>query len=227
MSLIAVQPPEFFPRPEYYALMAAVDDFVLTDTFQYSRQSFQNRARVRTPDGWSWMSIPLKGGQHGRAVCDVRVDDRDKRWPIRHWRTLEYNYRSSPFFEFYEDTVADVLKTRRDFLAGYTVGSVRSVRQLLSIDTEVVEASSLASRPSGLDELLAIYPGADLITLSDAEAFESRSAGVLEWALEAYPQNFPGWEPGMSALDMLFNLGPSSTERLGDCGIRAPRRNNG
>ncbi|MDX1741189.1 MAG: WbqC family protein, partial [Rhodothermales bacterium] len=159
MSLLAVRPPEYFPRPEFYALMAAVDVFVLADTFQYSRQSFQNRARIRTPDGWSWLSIPLKGGQHGRAVCNVQVDDSDARWPARHWRSLEYNYRSSPFFEFYEDTVAPILSSQRQALSAYTVETVETLKNLLQIDTRIVRASTLDSRPKSMEAVLALYPG--------------------------------------------------------------------
>ena len=69
--MIAIRPPEYFPCLAYAALLLAVDCFVLADTFQYSRQSFQNRTKVRNPQGWQWVSIPLKGGQHGRPICQV------------------------------------------------------------------------------------------------------------------------------------------------------------
>ena len=64
-NVLAIRPPEYFPRLSHVALMHYATHFVLADTMQYSRQSFQNRTRVRTREGSSWVSVPLKGGQHG------------------------------------------------------------------------------------------------------------------------------------------------------------------
>ncbi len=214
MPRIAIRPPEYFPRPEYFALMMAVDTFVVADTFQYSRQSYHNRARIRTPDGWSWISIPLAGGQHGHAIRDVRIDGRDTRWPRRHWRTLEYNYRSSPFFEFYEDTVASVLRMEELSLAAYTIGSLREIGRMLQIDTSVVLTSELEARPANVEDVLSLYPEAELWTLPDSEIADEAAERVLEWVAEPYPQNFPGFQPHMSSLDLIFNLGAKSAPRL-------------
>ena len=100
--MLAVRPPEYWPRLSYFALMDRVERFVLADTFQYSRQSFQNRAKLRTPQGWQWISVPLRGGQHGRPVCDVAIEG----VPYcmgKHWRAFTFNYHATPFFAYYED----------------------------------------------------------------------------------------------------------------------------
>src|SRR5690606_15157503 len=51
LMMTAVRPPEYFPRLEYAALLLAAERFVVADTFPFSRQGWQNRTRIRTPEG--------------------------------------------------------------------------------------------------------------------------------------------------------------------------------
>ena len=101
--MLAIRPPEYFPSIQYCALMLAAEEFVLADTFQYSRQSFQNRAKIRTPQGWQWISVPLQGKQHGTPIQHVLLDQQMTDWQRQQWKTIATNYRSSAFFIYFED----------------------------------------------------------------------------------------------------------------------------
>ena len=65
--------PDYFPSVSFAALILASDTLVLADTWQYVRQSNQNRARIRNPDGVQWMTVPLERGAFGRAVSEIRM----------------------------------------------------------------------------------------------------------------------------------------------------------
>lgn len=208
--MIAVRPPEYWPRPGFFGLMAEVDVFVLADSFQYSRQSFQNRARLRTPDGWQWISIPLKGGQHGRPVEEVEIR-RTPHWMTKHWRALHFNYRTSPFFDFYEERLRALFETEWTTLGALTVASVEMLRSLLGVRTPLVCASKLVDAPSGLESVLSHYGGYDLLVPRiAAEADAALAVYVADFACPSYRQNFEGFERDMSALDLLFNYGPEA-----------------
>jgi hypothetical protein len=200
--------------------MMAVDVFVLADTFQYRRQSFQNRTRVRTPDGWQGLSVPLEGGQHGRPIAEVRVAEGGGGWKSRHWRSLEYNYRSSPFFEYYEDTIARVVGGGSRGLGEVTVASVLAVRDILEIETRVVVASAMDDVPVSPAEIARRFPGTEIATLPDAEGADLHASLVLNYQVARYPQNFGGFEAGMSILDLLFNVGPDVRRMLGGGRLR-------
>ena len=189
--------------------MDEADVFVLADTFQYSRQSFQNRSPLRTPDGRQWISIPLKGGQHGKPILDVGIWGKH-RWIGKHWRALEYNYRTTPYFEFYEHRLRPVFDRDWDRLSELTAASVEIVRDLLGIDTQIALASQLSGAPSTLDGILAATGREDLLIPRESLGVDAElAASVLEFDPPRYRQNFEGFEPEMSALDLLFNYGPA------------------
>ena len=230
-SRVAVRPPEYFPRLAYLALMQQAERFVLADTFQYSRQSFQNRARLRTPPrprrSWQWISVPLKGGQHGRPICEVEVDSAPvpgqaecgqavrADWQRSHWRAFRYNYQTAPFFDHYEAAFCDLFQNPWTSLGALTCASAELLHRLFGLSTTLVRASALPEAPSDLGTLA----GHDhLLLVPEATAEHDRaqvtSVQVLRYQEPVYHQNFEGFEPGLSGVDLLFNYGPSAVEIL-------------
>lgn len=218
--MIAVRPPEYWPRPEYFALMDAADCFVLADTFQYSRQSFQNRTALRTPDGRQWISIPLRGRQHGKPIFQVEIRGKH-RWIGKHWRALHFNYRTTPFFEFYEPRLRPLFDADWRMLSDLTTASIEHTREMLGIATPLVRASQLAGAPSSLGGVFAALDkqdlpstasaGSGLLVPSESLAVDaSFASAVLDFHPLPYRQNFAGFEKGMAALDLLFNYGPEA-----------------
>ena len=210
--MIAVRPPEYFPRLEYVALMLAVDRFILADTFQYSRQSFQNRTKVRNPQGWQWVSVPLKGGQHGRPQCAVRIRQVEA-WQKRHWKAFEYNSRPTPFFDAYEDAFAPLFTRPWTHLADLTCATVVLIHDLLGLPCTVLRASALPEAPADLKQVLDRVEQASLLAPAASAAYDARVIGplqVLHFEHPRYRQVFGGFEPGMTAFDVLFNYGPEA-----------------
>jgi len=217
MSRIVIRAPEYFPRLSYFALLMHADQVVLADTFQYSRQSFLNRARIRTPQGWQWISVPLLGGQKGKPLTEAQID-RHAPWRRKHWRALEYNYRTSPYFEFYELDFEPLFKQEWETLAALNIATITILCRLLSVDTPVVRASELPGSPSTLPDIFARFSGAErLLTVPESAAHDQAEGlpiEVLDFQHPTYRQNFEGFEPEMSALDLLFNYGPEARSFL-------------
>jgi hypothetical protein len=210
--MLAIRPPEYFPRLETVALMMTVERFILADTFQYSRQSFQNRTKVRNPDGWHWVSVPLKGGQHGRPIAAVEIRPVPG-WLKKHWRAFAYNYRASPFFEYYEPRFAPLFERRWTHLGALTCATVALLRDLLDLPVVLVRASSLPGRPGDLPGVLAAAGTAPLLVPEAAADYDAEQVGnvrVLHYDHPRYHQVFEGFEPGMTAFDVLFNYGPEA-----------------
>lgn len=214
--MIAVRPPEYFPRLRYMALMQAVDCFVLADTFRYSRQSFQNRSRLRNPQGWQWITVPLQSGQRGRAIRDIEINMRG-RWIEKHWRAFQYNYRSTPYFEYFEAQVEPFFERTWDRLGPLTTASVELVHDLMGLSTTLVRASSLDGAPASLEGILAAMNRRDLLAPADAAPHDREvvpALDVFRFETPTYRQNFEGFEPGMSAVDVVFNYGPEARSLL-------------
>lgn len=214
--MIAIRPPEYFPRLEYAALMLVADCFIMADTFQYSRQSFQNRTKVRNPQGWQWVSVPLKGRQHGRPMFQVKIRQ-VVGWQRRHWRAFHYNYRATPFFEYYEAEFAPLFQRSWTSLADFTCASVELLHRLLGLTTPLLRASTLEGQPSSLVGLLEQSGSPPLVVPPTSASYDAKSVQklhLLRYEHPHYRQNFDGFEPGMSTFDLLFNYGPEATSIL-------------
>ncbi len=214
--MLAVVPPEYFPRLERVALALRAKRLVLADTFQYSRQSYHNRTRLRNPQGWQWISVPLRAHQHGVPIEQAAIGQlRD--WSRRHWRAFCYNYRTTPYFEFYEPRLEAIFRQTWKTLGALTCATFLLTLQLFEIDTPVVRASELVGRPASMAAIARVL-AADTLLLPEATASIDRVAApqvcVLRFEEPVYRQNFEGFVPGMTALDMLFNLGPVEARTL-------------
>ena len=226
--MIAIRPPEYFPGLSFTALMGAVDDFVLADTFQYSRQSYQNRTKVRNPQGWQWVSIPLKGGQHGLPICEVRIRQVEA-WKKKHWKAFAFNYRSTPFFSFYEDVLAQLFMQHWTHLAELTCTTAALIHELLGLSSTLHRASAIEGCPATMQDLVDQTEAQQLLVPQAVVAFDARvniPLRVLHYEPRPYHQAFDGFEPGMTAFDLLFNYGPEANGILRD-GIRLEAYSDG
>lgn len=215
-QIVAIRPPEYWPMPIAIALMDRADLFVLADTLQYSRQSYQNRARLRTPQGWQWISVPLKGGQHGRPICDVRIRN-SQPWRGHHWRALHYNYRRSPYFELYEPRLRPLFEARWETLGSLTCCTMEQLAEFLGISTPVVRASQMPRRPSSVPEILEDRRTRRLLTGAntyDVDRDFADEVHILQLDPLRYRQNFAGFVSGLSILDLLFNYGPETLSMI-------------
>jgi len=208
--MIAIRPPEYFPRLAYTSLMLQVDHFVIADTFQYSRQSFQNRSKLRNPEGWQWISIPLFGSPSGRTIRDVDLARKD-RWRQQHWRAFMYNYRSTMYFEYYEDDFQPFFDEDWSYLGNCTSRSVELTADLLEVATPITRASDLDGAPDTVEAVLAAMGEEVLLVPPDAAPHDHDAAStvrVFHYEHPEYRQNFEGFQKGMSAMDVMFNYGP-------------------
>lgn len=107
---IAMCPPDYFPTAAWFARFIGYDRVVLDDALQFSRQSGHNRARLRNPESWQWISVPVEHGRFTAPIRDVRIAG-DPGWRTRHRKALKYNYESAPFYAYYADALHDYWET--------------------------------------------------------------------------------------------------------------------
>jgi len=214
--MIAVQPPEYFPRLEYMALIQRVDHFVLGNTFPYQRQSFQNRIKLRSPQGWHWITIPVFGNRDGAPLPEVELQT-GGRWREKHWRSFLYNYRTTLYFEHLKASFRPFFERAWERLGPCVSRSVELLVDLFGLQTPITRASTLDGRPdttAGVARAL----GAETLLAPSGNAPESLPETTEMHAIgydhPTYRQNFEGFEPGMSAADLMFNYGPEARRIL-------------
>ncbi len=203
---IAIYTPEYFPTAETMGALSLADVVVLADTFRYAKQTRQNRASIRNPNGWQWLSVPIARRPAGTSICDSKINASEP-WMKKHWKAMQFNYRSSPYFEYYEDQLIDLYQSAPENLADLTCASVIRTSKLFGFEQTFVRASALGGMPKTEKDCLALCPEHNQVAIQNDN-------GTVRCTVKPFRQNFVGFVPGLSAIDLLFNMGPRSSTYL-------------
>ena len=84
MKKVAILQSNYVPWKGYFDLIAAVDEFIVYDDAQYTKNDWRNRNQIKTPQGLTWLTVPIVR-DHQPRIRDARIDG--TRWTEKHWRT--------------------------------------------------------------------------------------------------------------------------------------------
>ena len=217
---IAIHQPHYLPWLGYFAKWASADLFVFLDTVQYEKNGWQNRNRIKTPDGPRWLTVPVKA-RLGMAVSVVPIDT-SQPWRARHLRAIETAYATAPEWSRYRDELRGFYARDWERLAPLAVDSARWLAGALGVSTPARLASELAvddgPRPDATARLVAIcravgadtyLAGRDGARYLDAEQFAAAGIAVSTQSYEhpVYGQGAGEFAPFLSALDLLLMQG--------------------
>jgi hypothetical protein len=224
---IAICQPTYLPWLGYFDLMDQVDGFVLLDSVQFEKQSWQHRNRIKTATGLQWLTVPvIYRGCFGQQIKQVEI--RDPGFVRKHLRGIEMCYRRTRYFDAYYPELVQVLNSHsRRLLADLNIELLRWFCTVFGIQTPLLRSStmSVAGRRSQLltnlclelkaDRYLSPLGSAEYL-LNDLELFVNAGIEVEFHRYEhpEYSQLFPPFCPYASALDLIFNAGPTSLEIL-------------
>jgi WbqC-like protein family len=223
---IAIAQPTYLPWLGYFDLLDQVDRFVLLDSVQFERQSWQQRNRIKTPQGLAWLTIPVVfRGKLNQNIADVNIRVPDF-WRD-HLRAIELNYRRAPFFERYYDEFRQRIEISVSSLSlsELTISLLHWLAEIIGITTPMVRSSQLpvhGKRTGLLAEIcLSLGASAYLSPLGSSEylldelpTLTGRGINVAFHHYEhpVYRQLFPPFQPYACILDLLFNEGDNALQ---------------
>jgi hypothetical protein len=230
---IAIVQSNYLPWRGYFDMIRSVDEFILLDVVQYTRRDWRNRNIIKTPQGPLWITIPVEvKGKYLQPIDETRISDRG--WAEGHARTIELNYRRAAGFEQIAPWLFKLLQdaAREELLTKVNEGVIRATCELLNIHVAIRRCTDLLGR----DELIAMEPTARLLALCQAAGAKryrsgpaARSyldeqrfaaAGIdVAWmdysGYPEYPQLWGAFEPRVSVIDLLLNVGTRAATLLG------------
>lgn len=224
--VIAIMQPTFLPWCGYMALMDRVDEFVLLDSVQFERRSWQQRNRIKGPNGVLWLTVPvISRGLREQRIDEVRTD-RSRDFDRSAMRTLDSCYQRAPHYAAVRDRLVTPIGELPERLVDLTIPLLLALRDLLGIATPWVRSSSLSASGRKADLLVAICRerGADVYLsppgsrgyLDGTDAFARAGIEVRyhEYDHPAYPQLWGAFVPYLSVVDMLANVGPRALDLI-------------
>ena len=195
----------YFPPVEYFMAAAATGHLLIEDSESYVKQSYRNRCRIYACDGILSLTVPVSAQDGDRGIKSVRIDY-SKPWLQQHERALVSAYRTSAFFEYYQDDVFAILDSRPQTLFELNTALTVKLLELLGLRCRVSFSGGYIQEygPDVLDLREAIHPKKTV-----PEMFRNRFKPYYQVFYEKF-----GFIPGLSALDLLFNEGPNALSFL-------------
>lgn len=223
MKKIAILQSNYIPWKGYFDLINMVDEFVLYDEVQYTKNDWRNRNKIQTPQGIQWLTIPVRQKELSQLIKDTKVQD--KRWSKKHWATMKQNYSKAPYFKEYKDIFEELyLNSDEEYLSQINYKFIVAICKILGITTKIRWSSEFELIDGQTEKLLGICKDCEAdIYLSGASAkdyFDMELAKKenikVEWmdysGYEEYGQMFEPFEHGVSVLDLIFNEGSDATK---------------
>ena len=202
MDKILLHPTYFGPVSQFAAMVKA-KEVVFENEDNYQKQTYRNRMYIYGANGKLLLNIPIKhtGNKSGhQKYKDIRIEN-DFPWQKQHWKSLENVYRTSPFFEFYEDEFYPLYHQKFEFLMDFNYHTLELALESLQTDISFQKTSEFILKPGG------IINGRPLVEAKNMKPEQ----------LESYSQVFQekfGFLNDLSIVDLIFNEGPNAVNYL-------------
>lgn len=227
--ILSVHQPQYIPWLGYFDKIARSDAFVFLDCVQYKEREFQNRNKIRTKDGWIWLTVPVVTKGLGRQnIPDVKIDNSFP-WRKEHLGSISAWYGRAPFFGKYFPFFEEVYGREWEALCDINIHMIKYILKELFILTPVYFESKCDIKSKKTDRIIEIcgklksdtyLSGIGGKEYLEAEKFTASGIKLIyqDFKHPAYRQQFMkdngDFIPYMSILDLLFNEGPRSGEIL-------------
>ena len=218
--IVAVHQPQYLPWLGYFDKIRRADVFCYLNDVQYKKNEWQNRNRIKTAQGWQWVTVPVRY-RFPQKINEVYINN-EVEWRKKHLQAMITNYNRAPYFKQVVGILEDAFSKDWEFISDLNVYLIESLKSLLNLEAKrSVRSSDLELREEPTDRLIDICKalGADTylagqgaMEYMDLERFEKNGLKVIvqEFKHPVYPQMFKEFQSHLSIVDLLCNCGPES-----------------
>ena len=146
------------------------------------------------------LSIPIKHSTEIFTLKNALIQN-DFKWQKDHWKSIESSYKSSPFFEYYQDSLENIYKKKYNKLLDFNLDCIKLINEWLEIELKFNFTNSYKKKYQKHIDL----------------RFKSEKNYKDEFKVREYIQVFSskhGFKNNISILDLIFNQGPNSLSYL-------------
>lgn len=220
---IGILQPGYLPWLGFFEQMAKVEFFVFLDDVQYTKKDWRSRNRIRTKDGWIWLTVPIiTKGKFKQKILEAKIDN-SFNWRRKHWRSLEIWYQKAPYFKNYKDFLKNLYSKEWEYLVDLDLEMIKYLAKALGIKTPTVRSSELKAKGEKTGRVVNICKEVGANLLYDGKAAKDfidedlmkRNKIEIEYQDYQHPvyrQLYEPFIPYMSVVDLLFNHGDESLD---------------
>jgi len=192
--------PTYFPNIASYMVMMHSNELVFEVQDSYQKQTYRNRCYIYGANGKLGLNIPIHYSQKNRQNTDQIKIDNSSNWQSIHWKSIESAYKTSPFFEFYEDEFLTLFNTSKKFLTAFNFECIEVINRCLNLEFAYSKSNQFSKSTSDLDYRFLVNA--------------RKETPIKNTPYIQVFQDKHGFITNLSVLDLLFNEGPNAVTYL-------------
>ncbi len=166
----------------------------------FNKQTLRNRTYIYGPNKILKLSIPIKHSKESFTLENTLIEN-DFQWQKDHWKSIQSAYKSSPFFEFYEDGLKNLYFNNYNKLSVFNIECIKLVYEWLDISTKSSFTKTFKEKYN------------TEIDLRDMAEKNFDDKFIVKEYIQVFSPNH-GFKNNLSILDLVFNQGPNSISYL-------------
>lgn len=216
---VAIHQPQYLPWLGYLDKLDSADVFIALDTVQFKKHEWQNRNRIRTKEGWQWLTVPIID-RFPERIDQVAISAHAG-WSRKHRQALRLHYGRAPHWEPLGPALLALLERPWTRLCDLNVAVLDLLCDRCGLSTRRLLASGLTARDDPTDRLIDLcraVGGTEYLAGESGPRYmdlgrfaqAGMTVSVQDYRHPAYPQQHTPFVSHLSVVDLLFNCGPES-----------------
>ena len=193
--------PNYFPNIHQFTQIIKADNILFEASDNYQKQTFRNRTYIYGANGKLGLFVPVIHSHNNRELFkDVKISY-DSNWMDLHLKSLQSAYRSSPYFEYFEDNFIKLYSEKEKFLVDFNIKCIKLISNLLDLNLNYKISNEYVEKTNDIIDLRGLSNARKekkIETPKYIQVFESKH----------------GYLNNLSIVDLIFSEGPNSVSLI-------------
>ena len=228
MVKCAILQSNYIPWKGVFDMINQVDVFVFLDDVQFTKQDWRTRNQIKTQNGTSWLSIPVKNAEINTKICDIEISQEQKafNWQRKHYTSIKSYYSKAKYYKEYEWLIQKIyLEQKWTNLSEFNIYVTKLICEVLNIKTQFINSKELMTTGSKDDKLIEICqqvnanfylsgPAAKDYIISQKFKDAGIQLAYIKYGYPEYPQLYGVFNHFVTVLDVVFNCGANAFHHI-------------
>lgn len=227
-KILSLMQPTYFPWLGYFNLINKSDIFVIYDTVQLTKRSWQVRNKIKNNDKELYLTIPIRKTQcRDDLLINQAEIDYNINWISKHLNSIKHSYLKSPYFDEIYPILENRLLSKPKYLTDITISLILDFIKILDINTQIILSKDIDYTGKKDEALISIckslnsntymsVKGSQNYILEGENLFEKNNIDLIwhEYQHPIYNQVGKNFISHLGIIDVLFNIGPDETKKI-------------